>query len=176
MRSLRQYRLFVTLLVLPVLAIVLIVVLVMALTGGGEEDPAAATPTPTSAVSLPISRPAGRTPVASQITVGPTQPPVPEPTPTVAPTPTPTEPPVPTPTPTPEGPIEYAVQDGDTLFSIASAYGLSVSDLVEFNDLPDETLFSSARCLRFRRIRPRSPSGVSRVPSLRPPWWCPMTV
>ncbi len=141
MRSLRQYRLFVTLLVLPVLAIVLIVVLVMALTRGGEEDPAAATPSPTAAVGgLPTTPPAGRTPVASQITVAPTQPPVPEPTPTLAPTPTPTEPsaPTPTPTPTPEGPIEYAVQDGDTLFSIASAYGVSVSDLVNFNDLPDE--------------------------------------
>ena len=143
MRSLRQYRLFVTLLVLPVLAIVLIVILVRALTGGGEEQAAGATPTATPASvaggTLPTSTSRGVTPIAPPITVAPTQPPVPEPTPTPPPaTPTPTEPPVPTPTPTPEGPIEYAVQDGDTLFSIASAYGVSVSDLVEFNDLPDE--------------------------------------
>ena len=164
MRSLRQYRLFVTLLVLPVLAIVLIVVLVMALTGGGEEDPAAATPTPTTAVSLPTTPLAGRTPVASQITVAPTQPPVAEPTPTPVPTPTPTEPPVPTPTPTPEGPIEYAVQDGDTLFSIASAYGLSVSDLVDFNELPDENFIFVGQVLEI----PTDPAQVVERRQSRP--------
>ena len=138
MRSLRQYRLFVTLLVLPVLAIVLIVVLVMALTGGGdEEQPAEATATPAAVIGGLTPVPSiGQTPPAPTITVPPTQPPIPEPTP--QPTPTPTEPPVPTPTPTPEGPIEYAVQEGDTLYSIASAYGVSVEDLVSFNDLPDE--------------------------------------
>ena len=138
MRSLRQYRLFVTLLVLPVLAIALIVILVMALTGGGDEaQPDAGAATPAAAVSgLPATPGVGRTP--PPITVAPTQPPVPEPTPTPAPTPTPTEPPVPTPTPTPEGPIEYEVQEGDTLFSIASAYGVSVDDLVDFNGLADE--------------------------------------
>ena len=167
MRSLRQYRLFVTLLVLPVLAIVLIVVLVMALTGGGEEDPAASTPTPTRTAAvggLPTTPPAGRTPVASQITVAPTQPPVPEPTPTLAPTPTPTEPPVPTPTPTPEGPIEYAVQDGDTLFSIASAYGVSVDDVVSFNDLPDENFIFVGQVLEI----PTDPAQVAERRESRP--------
>ena len=143
MRSLRQYRLFVTLLVLPVLAIIVIVILVMALTGGDEEQPAEAAPTaaaPTAVVGGLSPTPSiGQPPPAPTLTVAPTAPPVPEPTPTPPPpTPTPTEPPVPTPTPTPEGPIEYAVQEGDTLFSIASAYGVSVDDLVDFNDLPDE--------------------------------------
>lgn len=166
MRSLRQYRLFVTLLVLPVLAIVLIVVLVMALTGGGEEEqPLATTPTavPTAAVSGLQPTP-GRTPVAPTITVAPTQPPVPEPTPTPASTPTPTEPPIPTPTPTPEGPIEYAVQDGDTLFSIASAYGVSVADLVDFNDLPDENFIFVGQVLEI----PTDPAQVIERRESRP--------
>ncbi len=166
MRSLRQYRLFVTLLILPVLAIVLIVVLVMALTGGGEEgQPPAATPTaaPTAAVGGLPSAP-GRTPAAPTLTVAPTQPPVPEPTPTPAPTPTPTEPPVPTPTPTPEGPIEYSVQDGDTLFSIASAYGVSVADLVDFNDLPDENFVLVGQVLEI----PTDPAQVIERRESRP--------
>ena len=166
MRSLRQYRLFVTLLVLPVLAIVLIVILVMALTGGGdEEQPVEATPTeaPTAAVSGLRPTP-GRTPVATTVHVEPTRPPVPEPTPTPAPTPTPTEPPVPTPTPTPEGPIEYAVQEGDTLFSIASAYGVSVADVVDFNDLPDENFIFVGQVLEI----PTDPAQVIERRESRP--------
>ncbi|MYD94283.1 MAG: LysM peptidoglycan-binding domain-containing protein [Chloroflexi bacterium] len=167
MRSLRQYRLFVTLLVLPVLAIVLIVVLVMALTGGGEEESTAgATPTATPtavAGGLPSTPSAiGVTPVAPPITVAPTQPPVPEPTPPA--TPTPTEPPVPTPTPTPEGPIEYAVQEGDTLFSIASAYGVSVADVVDFNDLPDENFIFVGQVLEI----PTDPAQVIERRESRP--------
>lgn len=166
MRSLRQYRLFVTLLVLPVLAIVLIVVLVMALTGGDEEPTAGTTPTatPTAVTSGGLTPPArGVTPVAPPITVAPTEPPVPEPTAPSA-TPTPTEPPVPTPTPTPEGPIEYAVQEGDTLFSIASAYGVSVADLVDFNDLPDENFIFVGQVLEV----PTDPAQVIERRESRP--------
>lgn len=169
MRSLRQYRLFVTLLVLPILAIALIVILVMALTGGGDEQSADATPaaTPTSVAGgpLPTSTNRGVTPMAPPITVAPTQPPVPEPTPTQPPpTPTPTEPPVPTPTPTPEGPIEYAVQEGDTLFSIASAYGVSVADVVEFNELPDENFIFVGQVLEV----PTDPAQVIERRESRP--------
>ena len=168
MRSLRQYRLFVTLLVLPVLAIVLIVILVMALTGGGEEQPADASPTaaPTAVVGgLTPSPSIGQPPPASTLTVRPTEPPVPPPTPTPPPpTPTPTEPPVPTPTPTPEGPIEYAVQEGDTLFSIASAYGVSVADLVDFNDLPDENFIFVGQVLEV----PTDPAQVIERRESRP--------
>ncbi|MCY3896383.1 MAG: LysM peptidoglycan-binding domain-containing protein [Chloroflexi bacterium] len=168
MRSLRQYRLFVTLLVLPVLAIVLIVILVMALTGGDEEPPGEATPTAPAAgtVSGPAPTPTrlGVTPIATPIVVQPTQPPVPEPTPTPQPEPTPTEPPVPTPTPTPEGPISYEVQEGDTLFSIASAYGVSVDDLVSFNDLPDENFIFVGQVLEV----PTDPEQVRERVESRP--------
>ncbi|MDE2901508.1 MAG: LysM peptidoglycan-binding domain-containing protein, partial [Chloroflexota bacterium] len=168
MRSLRQYRLFVTLLVLPVLAIVLIVILVMALTGGDEEPAGEATPT--ASTTGPASGPAptptrlGVTPIATPIVVQPTQPPVPEPTPTPQPEPTPTEPPVPTPTPTPAGPIDYEVQEGDTLFSIASAYGVSVDDLVSFNDLPDENFIFVGQVLEI----PTDPEQVRERAESRP--------
>ena len=165
MRSLRQYRLFVTLLVLPVLAVVLIVVLVMALTGGDEELPAAAAPTAAAATvggPLPTPTSSGVPPIATPIVVVPTQAPVPEATPT--PAPTPTEPPVPTPTPAPEGPIEYAVQESDTLFSIASAYGVSVADLVEFNDLPDENFIFVGQVLEV----PTDPAQVVERRGSRP--------
>ncbi|MCY3959687.1 MAG: LysM domain-containing protein [Chloroflexi bacterium] len=156
-----------TLLVLPVLAIILIVLLVRALTGGEAEEPDAgsATPTPTTAVSGPHITPSvGRTPVATPIAVAPTQPPVPEPTPVPQPTPTPTEPPVPTPTPTPEGPIEYEVQEGDTLFSIASAYGVSVEDVVEFNGLADENFIFVGQVLEV----PTDPAQVIERRESRP--------
>ena len=166
MRSLRQYRLFVTLLVLPVLAVVLIVVLVMALTGGDEESQASATPTaaPPAMVggALPTPTSSGVPPIATPIVVVPTQAPVPEATAT--PAPTPTEPPVPTPTPAPEGPIEYAVQESDTLFSIASAYGVSVADLVEFNDLPDENFIFVGQVLEV----PTDPAQVAERRGSRP--------
>jgi LysM repeat protein len=164
-RSLRQYRLFVTLLVLPVLAVVLIVVLVMALTSGDEELPAAAAPTAAAATvggPLPTPTSSGVPPIATPIVVVPTQAPVPEATPT--PAPTPTEPPVPTPTPAPEGPIEYAVQESDTLFSIASAYGVSVADLVEFNDLPDENFIFVGQVLEV----PTDPAQVAERRGSRP--------
>ena len=142
----------------------------MALTGRGEEEqPAGATPTttPASVAGGPLPTPTSRgvTPVAPPITVAPTQPPVPEPTPTPPPsTPTPTEPPVPAPTPTPEGPIEYAVQEGDTLFSIASAYGVSVADLVDFNELPDENFIFVGQVLEI----PTDPAQVIERRESRP--------
>ena len=167
-RNLRQYRLFLTLLVVPVLAIVAIVVLVMALTGSEDSEQAAAgTPTaaPAGVSGLTPASPVGRPPLASTLTVAPTAPPVPDPTPTPPPaTPTPTEPPVPTPTPTPEGPIEYAVQEGDTLFSIASAYGVSVDDLVDFNELPDENFVFVGQVLEI----PTDPAQVIERRESRP--------
>lgn len=141
----------------------------MALTGGDEEQPAEASPTvapPTAVVGgLTPSPSIGQPPPAPALTVAPTAPPVPEPTPTPPPpTPTPTEPPVPTPTPTPEGPIEYAVQEGDTLFSIASAYGVSVEDLVDFNDLPDENFIFVGQVLEV----PTDPAQVVERRESRP--------
>ncbi len=164
MRTLRQYRLFVTLLVLPILAIVMIVVLVIALSGGGgqEESGTAGVATPAAVSGLPAATGAA-SPAA--ITVAPTQTPLPEPTPTEPlPEPTPTEPPIPTPTPLPEGPIDYEVQDGDTLFTIASQFGVSVEDLVEFNNLPDENYISVGQVLEV----PTDPSQLAERRQARP--------
>lgn len=58
-------------------------------------------------------------------------------TPVVVRVPTPT--PIPTPTPSPT-PIIYVVQPGDTLYSIALKYGVSVSALQEANGITDPAL------------------------------------
>ncbi len=50
---------------------------------------------------------------------------------------TPTSPPAPSPTP---GPLLYTIQEGDTLFSIAAAHGISLEELVAANGLADPNL------------------------------------
>ena len=74
------------------------------------------------------------------------EPRVPPPPPTVplgkwTPTPAlpPTETPIPEPTPTVPG-LTYVIQDGDTLWSIAQQFGITVEDIVSVNNLdnPDE--------------------------------------
>ena len=154
MTSLRQYRLFVTLLVLPILVIVAVVVAIafVADRGDGPEVIAGATPTNSGAVLPGITAsPQARVVTMPTIATAPTQTPVPEPAPAEQPTatvaPTPTMPPVDTPTPAPAGPIEYAVQDGDTLFTIAVEFGVTVQDLVEFNELPDENFVFAGQVL-----------------------------
>jgi murein DD-endopeptidase MepM/ murein hydrolase activator NlpD len=57
-------------------------------------------------------------------------------TPTLLPTPSPT--PAATPSPTP-GPYLYTVKDGDVLGAIADLFSVSIEELLEANDLPDET-------------------------------------
>ena len=64
--------------------------------------------------------------------------PTPSPTPTATPTPTPTPTatPTPAPTPTPEptpAAIEYTIVEGDTLWDIAEAYGVSVDAITALN-------------------------------------------
>ena len=54
----------------------------------------------------------------------------PTPTPTVAPTPTPTPPPTPT-------PKTHRVRPGDYLSVIAEFYGVSMSAILELNNIPD---------------------------------------
>ena len=146
MNSLRRYRLFVTLLVIPVLAIVLVVVLIVTVFGGTPsqtvaDQPTNGTTTPTT-VPLPGASPVGLPSPAVQlptIAVLPTQTPEPEPTPAIpTETPTPTVTIEPTATPTPEGPIQYEVQPDDTLFSIAGAFDVDPADIISFNNLPDE--------------------------------------
>ena len=89
-----------------------------ALPGEGSE---AVQPVPTT---VPSEEP-GLSPTAEpgSPTAEPTTTPEPEPTAT------------PTPEPTPEGPIEYTVVDGDTLYGIASAWGISAEDLAAVNGL-----------------------------------------
>ena len=54
----------------------------------------------------------------------------PTPTPTIAPTPTPTPPPTPT-------PKTHNVRAGDSLSVIADFYGVSMSAILEINNIPD---------------------------------------
>ncbi len=46
--------------------------------------------------------------------------------------------PEPTPEPTAAGPIEYVMQEGDTVSGVAEAYGISYLDLLAFNGLTEE--------------------------------------
>ena len=173
MRSLQQYRLFVTLFILPILVIVGVVVAITFVAGGDEGEPAetvGGTAQTTAGTGLPGTTVSSQAPIVTMpaIATAPTQTPVPEPTPIDQPTPTvsptPTMPPVDTPTPEPEGPIEYAVQDGDTLFTIAVEFGVSVQDLVEFNELPDENFVFVGQVLEI----PTDPSQIIERRESRP--------
>jgi LysM repeat protein len=113
---------------------------------GGEAGEEAVLPLPTvtpAALTSPTPTPP-RTPTATPTpTASPTVSPTPEatasPTPTLEPTPTPT------PTPTPEPPpfIEYEVETGDTLSSIAQAYGTTIDELVRLNGLASQDVIIS---------------------------------
>lgn len=64
----------------------------------------------------------------------------PEPSPTPLPpteTPAPTNTPEPSLTPTPSGPISYIVEEGDTLFSIAQQFEVTMDALIAANSLED---------------------------------------
>ena len=161
LNSLRRYRLFVIFIAAPGLAIGLVVLLILTLFSGSGADPEAAT-TPSAG-----SPTAGQTPAlpnvaasVSTLQVAPTQTPVPRPTPVVTPTPTnppePTENPEPTPTPTPTGPIEYAIQPEETLSEIAERFGVSIEDIVKFNDLPDAELVFAGQIIEI----PTDPSQI----------------
>jgi len=92
------------------------------------------TPTPTAIPSA--------TPTATA-TVSPT--PTSEATPSPTPIPTPEATPSPAPTPTPEPPpfIEYEVQLGDTLSSIAQSFGTTIDELVRVNGLASQDVIIS---------------------------------
>ena len=80
-------------------------------------------------------------PIASPVPITPSPVTTPE-TPvagaTAEPTPEPTDTPTPEPTPEPEGPIEYTVEQDDTLFGIAEFFGISFEDLLAINGLSEE--------------------------------------
>ena len=89
----------------------------------GQQPTAAPTAVPGAATAAPTSAPGGATVV-----------------PTGAASPTPTD--APASTEAPAGPIEYTVQEGDTLSSIAAAYGVSAADLAAVNSLGDADFIS----------------------------------
>lgn len=161
LNALRRYRLFVTLIVGPGLAIAVVVLLALTVFSTGDSGTADDdSPAPTS---TDLSAPAAGTPAAAGaavVAVAPTQTPVPLPTQTVSPTPaTPLEPtstPSPTPTPTPAGPIEYAIQPDETLSVIADRFGVSVADIVEFNGLPDAEMVFAGQLIEI----PTDPSQL----------------
>jgi LysM repeat protein len=82
-----------------------------------------------------------RPPPAASPTVAPeVTSPAPETSATPAPeqsTPATEAPPAPTEAP-PAGPIQYTIQEGETISSIAEAHGISYLDLLEFNGLSEE--------------------------------------
>ena len=111
---------------------------------GGEPGEEAVLPLPTItpvALTSPTPTPTA-TPTA---TPTPTASPTAEatPSPTTSPTPEPT--PTPTPTPTPEPPpfTEYEVQPGDTLSSIAQAFGTTIDEIVRINGLESQDVIIS---------------------------------
>jgi len=103
---------------------------------GGEAGEEAVLPLPTitpAALTSPTPTPSA-TPTAT-----------PTATPSPTPSPTPEATPSPTLTPTPEPPpfIEYEVQSGDTLSSIAQAFGTTVDELVRINGLASQEVIIS---------------------------------
>ncbi|MCS7283102.1 MAG: LysM peptidoglycan-binding domain-containing protein [Anaerolineae bacterium] len=87
--------------------------------------------------------------------------PVPAAIPTLSPTPTPTLLPSPLPeaSPTPElVPLRHVVQPGETLFSIATTYGVSLAELIEVNQIQNPNLIRPGEVLI---IPGRTVTGVS---------------
>ncbi len=113
---------------------------------GGEAGEEAVLPLPTitpAALTSPTPTPP-RTPTATP-TASPTPSPSPEatasPTATLTPEATPTPPPTPTPEPPPF--VEYEVQSGDTLSSIAQTFGTTIDELVRLNGLASQDVIIS---------------------------------
>ena len=94
----------------------------------GEEATVVNEPTTTPALT-----PAGATTAAAEPTptAAPGEP-TETPLPTEVVTPQPTPEPTPAPTPTP-GPVDYVVQDGDTWYGIADAFGVDANTIAQYN-------------------------------------------
>ena len=122
--------------------IALTVVLALVLTSCFGEDEDAEESTTTTSAAQAAPQPTPTTPAAPPepvpVTVAPAPPPEPVPV-TVAPAPPEPPPPPPeAPTEPPVGPddiVLYTVQAGDTLFSIAQRFGVSLDDVVEANNI-----------------------------------------
>ncbi len=132
--------------------IALSVVLALVLTSCFGEDENGEESTTTTAQAAPQPAPATQAPPPPEpvpVTVAPTPPePVPE---TVAPPPP--EPPQPPPAaPEPpavgeDGILLYTVQAGDTLFSIAQRFGVSLDDVVEANNIENPDVIYEGQTL-----------------------------
>jgi LysM domain. len=90
--------------------------------------PGQASVTRNDPTATPALTPAG----AGVVTATPEPTAVASPTPEPTVTPVPTATPVPTPVPTP-APVYYTVQDGDTWYGIAGAYGVDATSLASIN-------------------------------------------
>jgi LysM repeat protein len=102
----------------------------------GQDATPAAAPSPTS------GEVASATPTAAPPTAPPTEPPAPTAAPPTAP---PTEPPAPT---AAADYIEYTVQRGDSLKSIAAKYGLTIRDIIAVNQIPNPDSLTVGSVLR----------------------------
>lgn len=132
--------------------IALSVVLALVLTSCFGEDENGEESTTTTAQAAPQPPPATQAPPPPEPVPVTVAPPPPEPVPaTVAPPPP--EPPQPPPAP-PEPPpvgedgiLLYTVQAGDTLFSIAQRFGVSLDDVVEANNIENPDVIYEGQTL-----------------------------
>lgn len=79
----------------------------------------------------------------------------------------------PTRTPTPEV-VTYVVQKGDTLYSIAKKYNVTVEDLAAWNNIKNPRLICTGQVLIIKPSTntPPTPTNTLRLPSQRPPCRC----
>lgn len=141
-----------------------IVLLVVALAGGAT----LATRTPTQMMAASATA-EGLTPPTRVPTQTPTT--TPTPTPTRTPTPTNTSTPVPPPTITPTSEpqaIVYVVRPGDTLFSIARRYGVTVQTLVQANNVDPNAIYVGQTLKIETLVSSLTPNPTS-LPTLTPP-------
>jgi len=106
------------------------------------------TPKSTAMATVPVDLIASPTVISAEDTPTPGMTPPP---PTVAPAEeTPTPSPLPTDTPPVPGALTYTVQAGDTLYSIAKRYNVTVDEIMALNGITDPTAISVGQVLTIR--------------------------
>ena len=71
-------------------------------------------------------------------------------------------------TPNPDGSIVHVIQPGDTLYAIAIAYGVSVNDIYNLNNINAKTIIYAGRKLTIRAANTPTPALPSPTPSQMP--------